>query len=210
MKHLRTLACMLACGYLMAAFSGCAAKPEKAARDHGLELVETMAELARSEAYLALTTGSPTITEQLIPVQEGDVSEPAAVYTIKLGEEYLSNMAEWSEISEIPDSIKEVANQKLIGAFATQILAHAGAQELAASAVCAAGKTFVDKTLTESVIYLYVFQNCPPAAVTFIPGEGGAVSASGLFLLYDEVDWFDETALSAFFADMGAELSKVS
>ena len=210
MKHLRTLACMLACGYLMAALSGCAAKPEKAARDHGLELVETMAELARNEEYLAITTGSTAVTEMLLPVQEGDVGEPAAVYTAKLGDEYLAAMAEWTEIPEIPDSIKDVANQKLIGAFVPQINAYAGAQNLAASAICAAGKTFVDESLTESVIYLYVFENCPPAAVTFIPGDDGAVSASGLFLLYDEVDWFDETALSAFFADMGAELSKVS
>ena len=207
MKHLRTIAWLLLCVFLAASLSGCS-KPDKTAYDHGLELVETMAELAKSEAYLALTTGSATVTEKLLPVQEGEVGEPAAVYTVTLGEDYLSAMAEWNEISEIPDSIKEVANQKLIGAFATQILAYSGAQELAASAVCAAGKTFVDKSLTESVIYLYVFENCPPAAVTFIPGEDGAVSASGLFLLYDEVDWFDEAAITALFADMGAELVK--
>ena len=207
MKHLRTIAWLLLCVFLAASLSGCS-KPDKTAYDHGLELVQTMAELANSETYLALTTGSATVTEKLLPVQEGEVGEPAAVYTVTLGEDYLSAMAEWNEISEIPDSIKEVANQKLIGAFATQILAYSGAQELAASAVCAAGKTFVDKSLTESVIYLYVFENCPPAAVTFIPGEDGAVSASGLFLLYDEVDWFDEAAITALFADMGAELVK--
>ena len=207
MKHLRTIAWLLLCVFLAASLSGCS-KPDKTAYDHGLELVQTMAELANSEAYLALTTGSATVTEKLIPVQEGEVGEPAAVYTVTLGEDYLSAMAEWNEISEIPDSIKEVANRKLIGAFATQILAYSGAQELAASAVCAAGKTFVDKSLTESVIYIYVFDSCPPAAVTFSPGEDGAVSASGLFLLYDEIDWHDEAALTAFFAEMGAKLTQ--
>ena len=206
MKYLRKFALTLACMCLLSALTGCAAKPEKTAYDHGLELIQTMTELANSEAYLAITTGSTTVTEKLLPVQDGNVDEPAVVYTVKLGDEYLSAMAEWTEVSEIPDSIKEVAKQKLIGAFATQILAYSGAQELAASAICAAGKTFVDESLTESVIYLYIFENCPPAAVTFIPGENGAVSASGLFLLYDEVDWFDEAALKTFFADMGAEL----
>ena len=209
MKRLRTTAWLLVSVCLMASIGGCAARPGKTAYDHGLELIQTMAELANSEEYLAITTGSATVTERLIPVQEGDLGEPAAVYTVRLGDEYLAAMAEWTEISEIPDSIKEVAKQKLIGAFASQILAYSGAQDLAASAICAAGKTFVDESLTESIIYLYVFENCPPAAITFIPGEDGAVSASGLFLLYDEVDWLDETALAAFLADMGAELSKV-
>jgi len=206
LKYLRKFALTLACMCLLSALTGCAAKPEKTAYDHGLELIQTMTELANSEAYLAITTGSTTVTEKLLPVQDGNVDEPAVVYTVKLGDEYLSAMAEWTEVSEIPDSIKEVAKQKLIGAFATQILAYSGAQELAASAICAAGKTFVDESLTESVIYLYIFENRPPAAVTFIPGEDGAVSASGLFLLYDEVDWFDEAALKTFVADMGAEL----
>ena len=209
MKYLRKFALMLACVCLLSALVGCAAKPDKTAYDHGLELIQTMAELAGSEAYLSITTGSTSVTELLVPVQEGDFSKPAAVYAVRLGDEYLAAMAEWSEISEIPDSIKEVAKQKLIGAFASQIIAYAGAQNLAASAVCAAGKTFVDESLTESVIYLYVFDNCPSAAITFTPGEDNAVSASGLFLLYNEVDWSDEAALTAFFADMGAELSKI-
>ena len=210
MKYLRKFALMLACVSLLSALTGCAAKPGKTAYDHGLELVQTMAVMANSEAYLAITTGSTEVTEKLIPVQEGTVDQPAAVYAVKLGDEYLAAMAEWIEVSEIPDGIKDIANQKLIGAFASQINAYAGAQNLAASAICAAGKTFVDESLTESVIYLYVFDNCPSAAITFTPGEDNAVSASGLFLLYNEVDWSDEAALTAFFADMGAELSKIS
>lgn len=205
-KRIRTLALILTCTFLPSA-AGCSAKPEKTAYDHGLELIGTMAEMAKSEAYLAITTGSTEITEMLLPVKEGSVGEPAAVYTITLGDEYLSLMAEWAEIPEMPDSIKSVADQKLIGAFATQINAMAGAQNLAASAICAAGKTFVDEGLTENVIYLYIFEDCPPAAVTFTPGEDGAVSASSLFLLYDAVDWTDEAALRAFFAEMGAELA---
>ena len=98
MKHLRTIAWLLLCVFLAASLSGCS-KPDKTAYDHGLELVQTMAELANSEAYLALTTGSATVTEKLLPVQEGEVGEPTAVYTVTLGEDYLSSMAEWNEIS---------------------------------------------------------------------------------------------------------------
>ncbi len=203
----RTLTVILTLVFTLVTVAGCSAKPGKTAYDHGLELIGTMAEMAKSEAYLAITTGNTDIVEILLPVREGSTGEPAAVYTITLGDEYLSLMAEWAEMPEIPDSIKAVADQKLISAFATQINALAGAQNLAASAICAAGKTFVDKGLTENVIYLYIFDDCPPAAVTFTPGEDGAVSASSLFLLYDEVDWTDEAALTAFFAGMGAELA---
>jgi len=203
----RALIFALVLAIALAAASGCAAKPDKSAYDHGLELIGAMAEMANSPAYISMTTGSTEISEMLLPIQAKAANHPAAVYTITLNEEYLSIMEEWALAPEISDSIKAAARQKLTGAFATQINALAGAQNLAASAICAAGKTFVDEELTENVIYLYVFEDCPPAAVTFTPGEDGAVSASGLFLLYDDVDWADEAALKAFFAEMGAELA---
>lgn len=190
----------------LAAASGCAAKPEDALYAQGLRLVQTMEEMVQNEAYIAMTTGSSQISGELQPLREGSAGEPEAVYTVTLDENYLSLMGEMAQSKELPKSLRAVAEQRLMSAFVTQINALGGAQKLAASAVCAAGKTFVEEGLEENMVFLYVFRDIPPAAVTFLPGEDGAVSASGMFLLYDGVDYRDEEALRAFFAEMGAEL----
>lgn len=195
-------------GVLMtiAALSGCAAKTEKTMYEQGLSLIAIMEEMGKSDLYHATMTSSDTVIGKLEAIRTGDFSKPDTVYTIALSEDYIAMMSEWEEMPEISDTLKDVLNTKLIGAFATQINALAGAETLAASAVCAAGKTFVDESCKENMMYLYVFEEGVPAAVTFVPGEGGAVSASGTFILYGGVDFSDENARRDFFAGMGAEI----
>ena len=180
---------------ILAVLTGCAAKVETSLYEQGLSLIAIMEEMGKSDLYHATMTSSDTVIGKLEAIRRGDFSEPDAVYTIALNEDYIAMMSDWEEM-----------NTKLIGAFATQINALAGAETLAASAVCAAGKTFVAESCKENMLYLYVFEEGVPVAVTFVPGEGGAVSASGTFILYDGVDFSDENALRDFFAGMGAEI----
>jgi len=191
---------------LLTALTGCAGKNETTLYEQGLSLIAIMDEMAKSELYHATMTSSDTVIGKLGAIRESSFEEPETVYTISLNEDYIAMMSEWEEMPDISDTLKEVLNTKLIGAFATQINALAGAETLAASAVCAAGKTFVDANCKENLVYLYVFANGVPAAVTFVPGEDGAVSASGTFILYDGVDFTDENAVKDFFAEMGAEI----
>ena len=69
----------------------------------------------------------------------------------------------------------------------TQINARSGAMTLAASSVCTTGKTFVSNEISEEMIYLYVFDDAAPIAVTFTLGEDNAVNATGNFLLYEKL-----------------------
>ena len=60
--------------------------------------------------------------------------------------------------------------------------------------MCTAEKLFVSGELTENEIYLYVYENAAPVAVTFMMGEDGAVAARGMFILYEgfEADRLEE------------------
>lgn len=204
-------ALMLCLAALLSLPMGCAPRAKTTLYDQGMSLIAIMAEMAGSEIYHSAMTGDPAFINRLEKVNGCDFSAPEAVYTLALNENYMTLMSEWEKLPElsISDSLRDVLNTKQAGAFTTQLNALAGAEALAASAMCAAGKTFVDDTLEENTIYLYVFEGGVPAAVTFLPGEGGAVSASGLFILYEGVDFTDREALSAFFAEMGAELTEL-
>ena len=46
-------------------------------------------------------------------------------------------------------------------------------------------KNFRQRNADENVIYLYTFDHAVPIAVTFTVGENKAVSASGVFVMYD-------------------------
>ena len=73
----------------------------------------------------------------------------------------------------------------MFGSLITQINGMGGTEELAVSSICTHGKTFVDDSITDNTIFLYVYEDALPIAVTFTVGEDGAVSASGTFIMYD-------------------------
>ena len=189
---------------------GCAGQAAESLYDRGMELIKSMAEMAKSEDYLAIMTGNSALTEALASVQAGSYGTPEAVYTIPLKPSYLEEMAEGAAMPALTDSLKDVIKDKTAGAFISQINALAGAQNLAAASVVAAGTTFMDGTVAEPVVYLYIFADGAPAAVTFIPGEGGAVSASGMFLLYDGVDYHSREDVQNFFDGLGVEIAALS
>ena len=73
--------------------------------------------------------------------------------------------------------------------------------KLAAASVCTAGKTFVHDQ-AQDMIYLYVFANSAPVAVTFTVGEDHTVSASGMFVVYDDFPCGSAGEIEAFFEEL--------
>ena len=81
------------------------------------------------------------------------------------------------------DRLRSFMEERIQAAIATEINAAGGAMLLAASSICTASKTFVCQELTENAIYLYTYGDGVPAAVSFLRGEDGSVSATASFLL---------------------------
>ncbi|MBQ9845205.1 MAG: hypothetical protein IJO54_03895 [Oscillospiraceae bacterium] len=159
-----------------------AAGGSKGLYEHGLELVAMAEEMADSESYLEIYTGSPRISEVVSQFGQGDYSAPQKVYRLTPTADYLAGYDMAADLSGLSDTLKKTISDKAIASLATRINAMDGAENLAATTVCTAGKTFVSGELTEACVWLYVYENGFPVAVTFTAGEDSTVAASAMFI----------------------------
>lgn len=151
----------------------------------GLEVVKLMSEMAQTEEYAGIYTGISEIRTVIQNIGSGDFSSPKAVYAISIADDDLAAMAELGNLDNASEELKNYIMQRTFPVLITQINAMSGTTNLAVSSVCSVGKTFVNENATENVIYLYVYENAVPVAVIFTVGENHAVSASGMFIMYD-------------------------
>ena len=203
-------AMLSACG----STGGTTEKSNSSAYQKGLEVVALLDEMIQNDTYVQLYTASAEIQGIVETVATGDYSEPLVVYHISLPGESLSALAEAmggnASMDGMSPELTRAVEQKLIGAVISQINAMSGATNLAAMSVCTAGKTFVNEEVSEDLIYLYVYENAAPAAVTFIRGDDGTVSATGTFLLSEKLNTESEQTDSEFFSELGATVKVVT
>lgn len=175
----------------------------------GLEIVQLMSEMTRTEEYVDIHTGDSEIKTIISDISTGDYSSPKAVYAISISDENLAAMAELDSLENASEELKTFLMNRVLGSLMTQINGMSGVEKLAASSVCTVGKTFVNENATDNVIYLYTYENALPVAVTFTVGEDQAVSASGVFVLYDEFTCGSADEIKAFFIDIIVEVTEV-
>lgn len=175
----------------------------------GLEIVQLMSEMTRTEEYVDIHTGDSKIKTIISDISTGDYSSPKAVYAISISDENLAAMAELDSLENASEELKTFLMNRVLGSLMTQINGMSGVEKLAASSVCTVGKSFVNENATVNVIYLYTYENALPVAVTFTVGEDQAVSASGVFVLYDEFTCGSADEIKAFFIDIIVEVTEV-
>lgn len=162
---------------------------EKSLYEQGLDVVALMTEMVQSEDYVSMMTSSAEMQELALEVGDGDYTTPAKVYKIAIPEDYLNSLLtgvleeEQDILSGMSDSLYDYLNQKMTMSMANQISAQSGVNALALSSVLTVSKTFVSKELQKDSLYLYTFDNGYPVLVSFSMGEGGAVTATGNFLI---------------------------
>ena len=182
----------------------------KALLDHGLDVIATMDEMADSDEYINFYTASKDMAEIVKKIRKGDHSAPVAVYKITIAKEAIEAWDMLSGLDGLSENLKTAMRQKAFGAaLITQINAQNGATTLAATTICTAGKTFVSTEGDGDAIYLYVYENACPAAVSFVRGEDNTVSASGTFILNDGFDAGSPESLEAFFGEVGAMIEEI-
>lgn len=176
--------------------------------DRGLAVIDIMAEMTESEAYIGLTTANDGIRAIIQNDLAGEHEEPKAVYSVSIPEEQLWawwDMAEMEETGEMSQELWTFLRQRILASVPSVINGMAGVEELAAANACMAQKTFAVKNEMQDVTYLYVYEDAAPAAVTFTAGEDGTVSVSGTFLLQDEFSCGSAAEIEAFFEGIGVE-----
>ena len=177
--------------------------------EQGLDVIRLMSQITQADEYIELTTGNSGIKTIVKELSAADYSVPSAVYSISIPEDSLSAMAAIEDYDSISDDLKCLLRQKYLAVLMSQINGMAGMEKLAASSVCSAAKTFVDKSAAEDIVYLYTYENAAPVAVTFILGEDGSVSASGSFIMYDGFSCSSEQEIKDFFFDVNVEVSRI-
>lgn len=179
--------------------------------DRGLEVVSLLEEMARNEEYIRIFTVNDEISAIIEKTANGDYCEPAAVYEILIPTESIASLYEEAgALDGMSEELKRMVEQKMIGSVISQINAMGGAENLAASAVCTAGTVFTSEELKHDTIYLYVYENTAPVAVTFTKGDENIVSASGNYLTYEEFSANSAEEITVFFENMGATVTDIS
>ena len=178
--------------------------------EHGLNIVATMDEMADSDEYINFYSGNKEMAEIVKEIGKGDHSAPVAVYKITVDEKAMEAWDMLSGLEGLSENLKAAMRQKAFGAaLITQINAQNGATTLAATTICTAGKTFVSTEGDGDAIYLYVYENACPAAVSFVRGEDNSISASGTFILNDGFDTSSPESLEVFFGESGAVIESI-
>ena len=161
--------------------TACNSKKEDTLYEHGLDVIEKMDTLAESPEWQK--SAQESLGAKLAEIGKGDYTTPDTVYELKFANEILFIQA---EIAYASDEVKSILKPRLPMTFISQVNARGGAETLAASALCTAGKSFVYDGLEEDTMYIYSFENGISVAVSFTKGEDSSVSASGTFILNNE------------------------
>ena len=181
----------------------------KSLYEQGLKIVRLMSEMTQTEGYVDVYTGNSEVKAVIQSISAGDYSSPKAVYAISVADDDLAAMVELNRLDNVSDELKKFLLQRAHSALMTQINSMSGVENLAATSVCTAGKSFVNENAAEDVIYLYTYENARPVAVTFSVGESQAVSASGMFIMYDGFTCGSATEIESFFSDISVDVSEV-
>lgn len=196
---------------------------EKSLYTQGLEIVQLMYEVAQSEEYINIHTGNSEIKSIVQNFGAGDYSAPkavyaisitdenltAAVYAISTGDENLAAMTELTSPDNHSEALKSFLMQKIFSSVMTQINGLSGVENLIATNICTVSRSFVNENVNDNIIYLYTYDNAVPVAVTFIAGENHAVSASGVFVVYDEFTCDSSDEIKSFFRDITVDVAEV-
>lgn len=186
----------------------------------GLDVVSLMDEMVSSKEYVELFSSNDDIKEIAEAIAADSYDVPTAIYRITISPEeamvengmtaLFTKMFRAIQMKDMSEELKNDVNRKLFCAITTQINAGWGdTSKLAAAAIFTTEATFIDEEIKEDMIYVYVYKNAAPIAVTFIKGDGGAVSATGTYLLADELCSDSEQDVVDFFEAMGAEVEVI-
>lgn len=181
--------------------TACGSKKEQVSLyERGLEVVDLMDEMADSQSYVQMFTGNAKISDVIQNNTNGDYSKPQTVYEVVLRKDNYQGLIGNEDIqTTMSDELERIMKKKVNASLITQINAYGGSENLAASTICTAGISFVNKEEKDDVIYIYVYENTAPVAITFLQEGNDIVSANGTFMFGEELmNLTEETILQLF------------
>ena len=176
----------------------------------GMQIISMMEEIAESDDYLSIYSSDEELLHIIGTFAEGDHSDPKTIYRLTLSEESVKSLCGTDILTSLSPELQTFLESRVQASIINIANARGGSAALAATSICTAGKTFVSDEITSDTIYLYTFENAVPVAVSFTVGEGNTVSASGTFLIAEELDTTSPESIREFFSEIDLSVEVVS
>ena len=196
----KTIAVILMLAALTTMFVSCASTG-KSSIDCSAEVVSLMQEMVESEKYSGFYNLPAAYDEILKKLKSGSYSKPSAIYKLSIPEEAL--MKEPFDVEDRYEELDRYVESSLYASFASRINQTTGGDALAVSSAFCAQKSFVCKEIKESTVYLYVYENGHPIAITLIPGESDSIRVIGNFIINDNFHTDDAEKIENSCAEIG-------
>ena len=183
---------LLACVLLLTLLASCNQK-NKSLTECGEDVISLMAEMLESEEYKTLYNLPSAYGDQVNMLREGNYSKCIAVYELFISEEELLDKT--IDKDGLSKELYEYICSSAYVSFASRINQISGVEAMAVSAVFTAQKTYANKDIDTNRIYLFVFENGCPIAVTFVVDENDSLRVVGHFIMNDEFIAEDENSI---------------
>ena len=176
----------------------------------GMQIISMLEEIAESEEYLSIYSSDKELLNIIASFAEGDHSDPKTIYRLTLSEESVKSLCGTDVLTSLSPKLQDFLEGRVQASIINIANARGGSTALAAASICTAGKTFVSDEITADTIYLYTFENAVPVAVSFTVGEGNTISASGTFLIAEELNTGSPESIKEFFSEIDLSVEVVS
>jgi hypothetical protein len=173
--------------------------------EYGEDVISLMTEMLESEEYKSMYDLPSEYDDEINMLREGNYSESIAVYEILVPEDELLDVVLDIDKEDLSKELYEYLCSSAYSSFATLINRISGSNSMVLSSAFTASKNYVSKDIDENKIYLFVFENGYPIAVTFVANGEGAVHAVGHFIINDEFITEDENSIKESCEKMGID-----
>lgn len=162
----------------------------------GLALIQDMDELAESDAYCQVMSGSEEILTLAQQIGAAEYGAPKAVYRVTFSEDLLPSLFGDVDLSAMPDGVRRHLIARCHSALSSQLCAVDGALTLATASVLTVEDAFLDD-LGEDVLYVYLYDGDYSAAVSYAVGSESIVQATAQFIPTHILTDFSDLGLSS-------------
>ncbi|MBQ7313294.1 MAG: hypothetical protein IJW81_06895 [Clostridia bacterium] len=176
----------------------------------GMQIVSMLEEIAESEEYLSIYSADPELLNIIAAFAEGDHSDPKTIYRLTLSEENVKSLCGTDVLTSLSPKLQDFLEGRVQASIINIANARGGSAALAATSICTAGRTFVSDEISSDTIYLYTFEDAVPVAVSFTVGESSTVTATGTFLIAEELNTDSPESIREFFSELDLTVEVVS
>ena len=174
--------------------------------DDGMKVISLMNEMISNDEYgLMVLNNYSKYVEIINDIRRGNYSTPTAVYELKMDTRMVIGAGSDGFSEALDRYVDSLANASVV----SYINSAESIDGVAVSSLFSANVAFVDESVKEDAMYLYVFEDGYPIFVNFTCGEDGAVIASGNFIMNMQLYPDSADNIEQFFKDSGFRDCKV-